>query len=283
MSLRGELIPRGTKLIYAWIGALLIGLSLGLLGSGGSILTVPILVYLVGHVEKQAVAESFAIVGAIALFGGVRSLIAGKVDTRSVLYWAAPGIVGAAVGVQLSHLISGALQILILGFVMLAAAVTMLRGTRGEAASESVEVKPKPLLVIVSGLGIGIVTGLVGIGGGFLIVPALLLLTGTPMHRAVGTSLCIIFINSATGLVKYFLSEKGRALGVDWETIAVFSGLGIAGSFAGALIGKRMNQRALKRLFAVFVLALGVFVIWKQVGKMGEGDAMGAPPAAARP
>lgn len=221
-------------MIYAWIGAVLIGVSLGLLGSGGSILTVPILVYLVRHPEKQAVAEAFAIVGAISLFGGVRAWLKGKVDVRSVLFWAVPGILGAVAGVELSHQISGTVQILILGGVMLVAAVSMLRSKAPEIEEER---RPAPLLVAVSGLGIGLITGLVGIGGGFLIVPALVLLTGTPMQRAVGTSLCVIAINSATGFVRFQLSDEGRAIGVHWETIGVFTVLGIAGSYLGALIG----------------------------------------------
>ena len=263
--------------MYALIGAVMIGVSLGLLGSGGSILTVPILVYLVRHPEKQAVAEAFAIVGAISLFGGVRAAITGKVDGRSVALWALPGIIGAAAGVELSHLISGTVQILILGFVMLVAAVSMLRS---KTPREDEARRPAPALVIASGLGIGLVTGLVGIGGGFLIVPALVLLTGTPMRRAIGTSLCVIAINSATGLAKFFLSDDGRAIGVHWETIAVFSALGIGGSYLGAMIGTKLNQRALKRVFAVFLIGLGIFVIWKQTQKLSGGPASSETPAA---
>lgn len=263
-------------MIYAWCGAILIGVSLGLLGSGGSILTVPILVYLVHHPEKQAVAEAFAIVCSISLFGGVRAAIKKKVDARSVLLWAVPGIVGAAAGVELSHLISGTIQILLLGFVMLIAAGSMLR-SKPPAEDGKPQPPPAPLLVAASGLGIGIVTGLVGIGGGFLIVPALVVLTGTPMHRAVGTSLCVIAINSATGFVRFVLSEEGRTIGVHWETIAVFAGLGILGTYAGAYIGSRMNQRALKRVFAVFLIGLAVFVIWKQSAKLSRNHSTETP------
>ena len=252
-------------MIYALFGAVAIGMSLGLLGSGGSILTVPILVFLVGDPEKQAVAESYAIVGAISLFGGVRAAIKRKVDGRSVMLWAIPGMIGAAAGVELSHLITGAVQLLILGCVMLVAAASMLRSKT--PVSEETR-RPAPLLVAACGLGIGIVTGLVGIGGGFLIVPALVLLTGTPMHRAVGTSLCVIAINSATGLGKFFLSPDGREIGVHWGTVGVFICLGIIGSYVGAVIGSKLDQRSLKRVFAVFLIVLGIFVIWKQAEKV---------------
>jgi uncharacterized membrane protein YfcA len=273
-------------LVYALFGAVAIGMSLGLLGSGGSILTVPILVFLVGHAEKQAVAESYAIVGAISLFGGIRASIKRKVDGRSVMLWAIPGMIGAAAGVELSHLISGSVQLLLLGCIMLVAAASMLR-SKAPASEESR--RPAPLLVAACGLGIGIVTGLVGIGGGFLIVPALVLLTGTPMHRAVGTSLCVIAINSATGLGKFFLSPDGREIGVHWGTIGVFVCLGIIGSYIGAMIGSKLNQRALKRVFAVFLIVLGVFVIWKQSEKVrrGASESAGTPhaltPAAGSP
>jgi uncharacterized membrane protein YfcA len=260
--------------IYAWLGAILIGVSLGLLGSGGSILTVPILVYLVHHAEKQAVAESFAIVGAIALFGGVRAWLKGKVDGRSVLLWAVPGMAGAAVGHELSTFLAGAVQILILGFVMLAASVSMFRS---KTPAESEARRPKPLLVVASGFGVGMLTALVGIGGGFVIVPALVLLTGTPMHRAVGTSLCVIAINCATSLATMFVTGHGLEVGFDGKTVLIFAALGIAGSYVGAMVGAKMNQRALKRVFAVFLVVLAVFVIWKQAGKLrGGGDAQRA-------
>lgn len=253
-------------MIYAWIGAVLIGVSLGLLGSGGSILTVPILVYLVHHAEKQAVVESFAIVGAIALFGGLRAWMKGKVDGRSVVLWALPGMAGAAVGHELSTFLSGAVQILILGFVMLGASVSMLRS---KAPAEDGARRPKPLLVVASGFGVGVLTALVGIGGGFVIVPALVLLTGTPMHRAVGTSLCVIAINCAASLTTMFITGHGLEVGFDGETVMIFATLGIAGSYAGAMVGARMNQRALKRVFAVFLVVLAGFVIWKQAVKLG--------------
>lgn len=262
-------------MIYAWIGAILIGVSLGLLGSGGSILTVPILVYLVHHAEKQAVAESFAIVGAIALFGGIRAWMKGKVDGRSVVLWALPGMAGAAVGHELSTFLSGAVQILILGFVMLAASVSMLRS---KTPKEEEAKRPRPMLVIASGFGVGMLTALVGIGGGFVIVPALVLLTGTPMHRAVGTSLCVIAINCAASLTTMFVTGHGLEVGFDGETVLIFATLGIAGSYVGAMVGAKMNQRTLKRVFAVFLIVLAVFVIWKQAGKL-RGVSVGPPRA----
>jgi uncharacterized membrane protein YfcA len=256
-------------LIYAWTGAILIGVSLGLLGSGGSILTVPILVYMVGHAEKQAVAESFAIVGAISLFGGIRAWTRGKVDGRSVLLWAIPGMIGAMAGHELSRYLSGAMQILLLGIIMLVAAVSMFRS---KPVADDARRHPHPALVAAAGLGVGMLTALVGIGGGFVIVPALVLLTATPMHRAVGTSLCVIAINCATSLGKIFATGHGLEGGFDWGTVGVFAGLGIAGSYVGAIVGAKMDQRALKKVFAVFLIGLGVFVVWKEAGKVWEDE-----------
>jgi len=162
-------------LLYALLGAALVGISLGLLGSGGSILTVPILVYLLGHEEKAAIAEALAIVGLISLAGAARAALRGMVDWRRVLLFGGPGMAGAVLGGLLARWVPGAAQVAMLGAIMLIAAYMMARRKDRERPVE----RPTPaLLIILQGLGVGMITGLVGVGGGFLIVPALALLGG---------------------------------------------------------------------------------------------------------
>ncbi len=255
-------------MITAWIGAILIGLSLGLLGSGGSILTVPILVYLVKHPEKQSIAESLAIVGAIALFGAIRGAIRKQVVWRAVGWFGVPGIGGSLLGAYLARFIAGEVQIAMLGAIMLVAAARMAATTAArDAIGERSRVAPPWLLVLV-GFGLGLVTGLVGIGGGFLIVPALVLLAGVPMKMAVGTSLALIVINCAVGFAKYQVTLASVGQRVDWNTIVVFSFLGMLGSLAGGAIGSKLDPRVMRRVFAVFLVLMAVYILWHQIGKL---------------
>ena len=249
----------------AWLGALCIGLSLGLLGSGGSILTVPVLVFLVGEPEKVAIAESLAIVGAIALIGAGPYATRRLVDWRSVAVFGAPGIVGAYLGAAASRYVSGTTQLTLFGIVMLGAAVLMLRPPK--LSDADIERAPRATWKIaVDGLLVGAVTGLVGVGGGFLIVPALVLLGGLPMHRAVGTSLVIIALKSASGFVKYLDVLADLQLSVDVGLIAMFVVLGSAGSFLGNWLAARTPQARLREGFAVFLVVMGVFVLYTRLG-----------------
>ena len=265
-------------MLYALLGAVVIGLVLGLLGSGGSILTVPVLVYLAHEPDKVAIAESLAIVGAIAAVGAVPYARQKLVDWHSVLYFGVPGIVGTYGGAALSELISGAVQLALFAVVMLLAAGLMVRG---KAVDDAAERTRQPLWLIgAEGWFVGVLTGLVGVGGGFLIVPALVLLGGLSMRMAVGTSLLIIAAKSAAGFWKYtdVLAEAGQA--VDWQLIGLFAAIGTVGSFAGNALSRRVPQAQLKRGFAVFLVAMGVFILYR------EGPKALAPQeaqAAARP
>lgn len=244
-------------MILAWLGAALIGLSLGLLGSGGSILTVPVLVYLVGEPEKLAIAESLAIVGGVSLVGAVPYALKRRIDWRSVLWFGLPGVTGTFLGAALSVYLSGVVQLLLFAVVMLLAAVMMFRPQRGEAPVPS---HPRsPLQIGLEGLGVGVLTGLVGVGGGFLIIPALVLLGGLPMGLAVGTSLTIITLNSVTGFLKHLDLLEGP--GLHWNLILVFTVIGILGSFLGARVGKNVSGERLKRGFAGFLVVMGLYVL----------------------
>jgi len=256
---------RGGVLIAELLGAMLIGLSLGLLGSGGAILTVPILVYLAGHGEKQAIVESLAIVGLIALSGAVRNGAHGRVDVRSVVVFGIPGMAGAFLGALVAKWIPGAVQLALLGVVMGLAAWFMFRGRADEGITP---VKAPTPLIAAQGLGVGGLTGLLGVGGGFLIVPALALLARLPVKEAIGTSLAIIAMNCAAGFVKSWrvLDDAGGA--VDWVTVAIFSGVGIAGGFVGVSVGGKLDQKLLRRIFAVFLVLMALFILVKQAPRI---------------
>lgn len=251
------------------IGALLVGIMLGLLGSGGSILTVPVLVYLLGHQGKVAIAESLAIVGGIALIGMFPYAKSRQVDWRSVLFFGIPGVAGAISGAWLAEYLSGTVQLLLFAGVMLVAAVLMFRkndeSTEDEPSSRSPQA---PWKIVIEGLVVGVVTGLVGVGGGFLIVPALVLLGGLSMRLAVGTSLAIIALKSVGGFVKYLAVLGEMNLAVDWTTIAAFIGIGIVGTFGGHLIGGRINQSALQKAFASFLVLMGIYVVAQEIPKV---------------
>lgn len=249
-------------MILPWLGALAIGLALGLLGSGGSILTVPVLVYLLGQDEKTAIAGSLFIVGAIAAAGGVQFAWRQRVDWRSVLLFGLPGMAGTYLGAWLGGLVSGALQLAVFAGVMLLAAALMFRPPVVKDGPHSPRSGWK---VALDGVAVGILTGFVGVGGGFLIVPALVLLGGLPMHLAVGTSLVIITLKSFTGFAKYLdvLGDLGLAL--DWRILLIVTGVGVAGSFAGRLLGNRISQARLQRIFALFLVVIGLWILVQSV------------------
>ncbi|NKB89723.1 MAG: TSUP family transporter [Acidobacteria bacterium] len=244
----------------AWLGALAIGLSLGLLGSGGSILTVPVLIFLVGESEKVAIAESLAIVGGIALVGAMPFVIRRLVAWRSVVFFGVPGMIGSYAGAAMSRYVSGAFQLALFGGIMLLAAALMWRPPDfASAKRESVRQLWK---IAMDGFFVGALTGFVGVGGGFMIVPALVLLGGLPMRLAVGTSLLIIAMKSLTGFVKYLdvLAELG--LGADWTLIFVLTAIGAVGTLLGNWLGARLPQQRLREAFAVFLVAMAGFVLY---------------------
>lgn len=258
-------------MILAWIGALAIGLSLGLLGSGGSILTVPVLVYLLGQGEKQAIAGSLFVVGTVAAVGGLRFAWRRTVDWRSVVWFGVPGMAGTWLGALLGGLVSGALQLTVFAGVMLLAAVLMVRqpggrGVAGFGGDGDDGARPRHVVkVALDGLVVGVLTGFVGVGGGFLIVPALVLLGGLSMHLAVGTSLVIIALKSFTGFWKYLDVLAAAGLALDWPALLLVAGLGTTGSLAGAWMGGHMPQTLLRRLFAALLVVIGGLILWRSL------------------
>lgn len=252
-------------MIYlAWLGALLIGISLGLLGSGGSILTVPVLVYVIGEPDKIAIAESLGIVGAISLIGAIPYAFQKTIHWRSVVLFGIPGMVGTYLGAWISKFLPGSAQLALFAVVMLVAAMMMLRRQK----IPTVEHTRDWWKVALEGISVGIITGLVGVGGGFLIVPALVLLGGLSMHLAIGTSLIIIALKSFTGFLKYLDVLSGSGHSIDWKLILLFTIIGIVGSFAGGRMARSISQTALRTGFAIFLILMGVFILWNNVSTM---------------
>jgi uncharacterized protein len=238
----------------------LIGLSLGLLGGGGSILTVPIFVYVLGFGAKEAIAMSLFVVGLVSLFGAVGHWRAGNVDLRVGALFGAFSMIGTFGGARLAIFFSGAAQLTLFAVVMLLASAFMLRGAEPaavDAAARRRQWSPATVaLTAVEGLGVGVLTGLVGVGGGFLIVPALVLLGGVPMKVAVGTSLMIIALKSATGFLGYL-----DQVVVDWGLMLVFSAIATAGIAVGTRLVRHVPAQSLRRAFAVFLVLMGGLIL----------------------
>lgn len=244
----------------ALLGALAIGISLGILGSGGSILTLPILLFILQRPEKQAIAESLAIVGCVALIGAIPYMLRMQVHWNSVLWFGLPGICGAYLGGWGSYYVNGWIQLKIFALIMLVVASTMLFGPPSFDKFCSYW-RRLVWLNILEGFLIGCLTGFIGIGGGFLIVPTLVILSNLTMSFAVGTSLIIIAINSFIGFLEQLFTLNTLHLNIDWEVIVIVSAVGIFGSFSGGLISDWFSQACLRKVFGLSVLTLGFYLL----------------------
>ncbi|MFF4655739.1 sulfite exporter TauE/SafE family protein [Streptomyces sp. NPDC001381] len=242
------------------IASVLIGISLGVLGGGGSILTVPILVYLAGMDTKEAIATSLFVVGATSLVGLVPHARAGRVRWRTGLIFGAVSMVGAYGGGRLAEYVPGTALLIAFALMMLATAAAMLRKPRKPKAAKPARTELPVKHVIAEGLVVGAVTGLVGSGGGFLVVPALALLGGLPMSVAVGTSLLVIAMKSFSGLAGHL-----NGVQIDWNLALMVTAAAVVGSLVGSRFAGRIPQNALRRAFGWFVVVMGVFVLGQQL------------------
>lgn len=242
------------------LGAIAIGLALGLLGSGGSILTVPVLVYLLGQPEKLAIAGSLAVVGIVASVGALSWALRGGVDGRSVLLFGVPGMVGTVLGASLAGALSGAAQLTLFAVVMLLAAQRMARAAPADARPVASRTR-----LLAQGFAVGVLTGLVGVGGGFLILPALVLLGGLPMHRAIGTSLSIISLNAASGFARHYYALAAAGAILDWRTLGLLSVVGCGGSVLGQQVASGLPQQHLRRAFAGLLVLMAVYILWRNL------------------
>jgi uncharacterized membrane protein YfcA len=250
-------------MITAIIGALIVGLTLGLLGSGGAILTTPIIVFLLHHPEKQAIAESLVIVGVIATWGAVARWRTKHFHLAAAIPFAIASIPASFAGSWVSTFVPGAAQLIALAVLMLGSAVLMLRPPKLEPPPGTVAPRPRhPLTMLLVGFSVGLLTGFTGVGGGFMFVPALVLAARLPMNVAIGTSLALIALNSASGTIPHLLA----ATPMNWRIVALFAALGIVGVDVGRRVSARLNHRTLRKLFGVFLLLLAVYILARELG-----------------
>lgn len=239
--------------------SILIGLSLGLLGGGGSILTVPILTYVAGLDPKEAIAASLFVVGVTSAVSAINHARNRRVKWRTGVIFGAAGMAGAFGGGLLGGHIPSVVLMVAFALMMIATSIAMIRGRKGSAG----EVKDRDLplgRVILDGLVVGVITGLVGAGGGFLVVPALALLGGLSMPVAVGTSLVVITMKSFAGLAGYLTSVE-----LDWALVGAVTVAAILGSLLGSRLAGRIPEALLRKGFGVFVLVMGVFVLIQEL------------------
>jgi uncharacterized protein len=237
--------------------SLLVGVALGALGGGGSILTVPILVYVAELEPKQAIATSLLVVGATSAAGAVTHARAGQIRWRTGMLFGAGGMIGAFGGGILGGYIPGRLLLIGFALMMVATSVAMLCGQRSKQAHARSDLAVIPALI--DGVVVGLVTGLVGAGGGFLVVPALALLGGLPMSAAVGTSLVVIAMKSFAGLAGYL-----TGVSIAWHIAIGVTAAAILGSVFGSWLSGRIPEARLRRVFGWFVLVTGAFVLLEQ-------------------
>jgi len=245
--------------------AALIGIALGLLGGGGASLAVPIFNYVLGFGAKEAIASSLAVVGVTSLSGVASHWREGNVKLRVALAFGLPAAAGAFLGAKvLAGFLSGAAQLALFAVVMLVSAFFMFGDNNSSGKDEQKESESDSgtrrmlILLIAVGAGVGTLTGLVGVGGGFLIVPALVLLGNVEMKQAVGTSLLVIAANSFSGFLGYLGSVQFR-----WGLLALFTALAVVGSFAGGYLTRFVPQAILRKSFAVFLVLMGIFILYE--------------------
>jgi len=236
----------------ALLMATMIGVSLGLLGSGGSIITLPVLVYIAGIPVGEAVGMSLVIVGGTSGVGTLLNVRQGSFDFKAGAFFAVSGAVGAFVGAKFTHPVSGPALLLLFGALMLAVGARMLLKKEGAAPSQ----RCRLWRCLGAGVGVGVLTGFIGVGGGFLILPALVFFAGLEMKPAIGTSLAIIAVNCLGGL-----AGQLRYVHLHWPLALAFLAAAVAGMFAGAALAGRLPASTLRRGFAWSVLLLGLALI----------------------
>lgn len=268
--------------IIGYIASLIIGISLGLIGGGGSILTVPVLVYLFGVEPVIATAYSLFIVGLSSLVGAVPKYKQGMVNMKTAIIFGIPSI--AAVFATRRFIVpripkevftigdfmitKNILMMVLFAILMVFASISMIRekNKNGNGNGETGEQKFNYPLILLEGAVVGLLTGLVGAGGGFLIIPALVLLSKLPMKQAVGTSLLIIAAKSLIG----FTGDLSHYV-MDWKLLFSVTALAIAGIFIGDVLSKKIDGNKLKKGFGWFVLVMGIYIIIKEIFFPGAG------------
>lgn len=259
--------------VFGYLGALFIGVSLGLIGGGGSILAVPVLAYLFSINEKAATAYSLFVVGASAMLGAYRQHLKGFVDWRTAVVFGVPAIIGVTL---IRYFVVPALPevVFTLGnfeftrrmgmfglfaILMIPAGLSMIRKKSPEASKES-QVRYNYPLIFIEGLVVGAITGLIGAGGGFLIIPALVLLANVKMKVAIGTSLVIIAFKSLLG---FFLGDA-LTMDIDWAFLAGFTAVSFVGIFIGSYLSNFIDGNKLKKGFGYFIFLMAIFIFYME-------------------
>lgn len=261
--------------IVGYIASILIGVLLGLIGGGGSILTVPVLVYLLSVLPVTATAYSLFIVGTTSIVGSLTYFKKGLVNIKTAIVFGIPSII--AVYLTRRHLLptipenlfsvagfevtKDIFLMVLFGLLMVVAAYTMLSDRKSEMQQTEEPQKFNYPMILLEGSFVGVLTGLVGAGGGFLIIPALVLFSKLPMKEAVGTSLVIIAAKSLIG----FTGELGHTA-FDWTLLLTLTSLSIVGIFIGSYLTQFINSDKLKPAFGIFVLVMGVYILFKEIG-----------------
>ncbi len=240
---------------FGYIGAMvlatMVGLSLGALGSGGSIITTPILVYVAHIPPEHAVGMSLFIVGATSVVGAFVQMRRGNVERMPVLFFALTGMIGSFIGSSGTHLVSARALMLMFSSLMLVVGTAMWHGSGRLQQSQGCN----PYKCLPAGFAVGILTGFLGVGGGFLIVPALVLFAGLETRKAIGTSLAVITLNSITGVLGQLRFER-----LDWTLVSGFLVFAIAGMMIGLAVADRIPGIQLRRIFAIAVVIVGAVV-----------------------
>jgi uncharacterized membrane protein YfcA len=260
--------------IIGFASAILIGVSLGLIGGGGSILTVPVLVYILGVNPVLATAYSLFVVGSTSLVGAATYMKKGLVNYKTALVFAIPSFIAVFLTRKFlvpalpdplftvgEAIITKNIGIMVFfALIMLAASYSMITAKKCVDCDEDEPVSFNFPLIALEGSVVGVITGIVGAGGGFLIIPALVLLAKLPMKLAVGTSLLIIAAKSLIG----FLGDLSTQT-IDWQLLLIFTSLSIVGIFIGSALSKKINEKILKTGFGWFVLVMGIYIITKEL------------------
>ena len=260
--------------IIGYLASVLIGISLGLIGGGGSILTVPVLVYLFHIDPVLATAYSLFIVGASSLVGAWPKYKQGFVNLKTAIIFGIPSIASVyatrkflvpAIPSELGHIgdivfTKSLLMMLLFAILMVAASISMIKSNQNKETSSDEEQRFNYPMILLEGAFVGVLTGLVGAGGGFLIIPALVMLSKLPMKQAVGTSLLIIAAKSLIGFTGDLSNNN-----MDWTLLLSVTALAIGGIFVGDLLSKKIDGNKLKKGFGWFVLIMGIYIIAQQL------------------
>ena len=245
--------------------ALAVGVVLGLLGGGGSVLTVPILIYALDVPVKPAIATSLCVVGLVAFIGFLTHARQGTVAKRVAFIFGPFAVASAYAGARLAKHVPAEVQLVLFALVSLVGSVMMFRGTFRKSSTMEETAYTREIdartfaLLAAEGIGVGFITGLIGIGGGFLIVPALVLVAKLPMRLAVGTSLLVITMNALSGFAGY-----AGTVPIDWKLVGWFSAIAAVGSITGTLVSKRVPQRRLKQVFGVLLIGVSLYVLYRR-------------------